>query len=855
MGDAGGDVIAQDDIFHAGERRPHGGDLGDDVDAVAILVEHPCHAAHLTFDPVEAFPARRLDVLSHARYIPPQGISLKTGPTVTHAQANRQNGRSETGQAKDPVCGMTVDAATAKHRADYRDTTYYFCNAGCRDKFVAQPSKYVQPPSPASAPARAGDIYTCPMHPEVRHPGPGACPICGMALEPLDPAAAADDREYRDMRLRFWFSLTLALPVVGLVMIGKTYWMDSTVAPVNRNWIELVLTTPIVLWAAWPFLVRGWKGAIGGRANMFTLIAMGVGVAFFYSTFALIFPGKIPDAFKENGFAPLYFEAAAVIVTLVLLGQVLELRARARTGAAVRALLDLSPKTVRRRTPQGTETVPLSEIRAGDILVVPPGEAIPTDGEVIEGNSAVDESLLTGESMPVAKAAGASVTGGTINGTGALVVRARKVGADTMLARIAGLVAEAQRSRAPMQGLADKVSAWFVPAVIGVAVLAFIAWAQYGPSPAYNYGLVAAVSVLIIACPCALGLATPMSVMTAIGRGAHAGILVRDARSLEGFATATALVIDKTGTITEGRPRVIAVRAATGANENSVLALAAALESQSAHPLAQAITQAARERSLPLPAISNFQSVTGGGVRADAGGEIALAGSAVFMRENGIETDALAPEADKLRRSGATVVYVAKGGRLQGFIAQKDPLKDDARELLAALTADGLDVTMATGDTELTAMAVARDAGIAHVASELKPEGKLALIAKLKSQGHIVAMAGDGVNDAPALAAADVSIAMGTGADAAIEAAGLTLLKGDLSALLRARKLARTARRNMKQNLFFAFVYNAIGIPVAAGVLFPLTGELLSPMIAAAAMSLSSVSVVANALRLRAVRL
>lgn len=764
-------------------------------------------------------------------------------------------GGPTTAQTEDPVCGMNVNPATAKHRAEYQGMTYFFCNAGCREKFVAQPSKYVHRTAAAPAAAHAGDIYTCPMHPDVRHWGPGVCPICGMALEPLDPAAAADDREYRDMRLRFWFSLTLAIPVVALVMIGKTYWMDSTVAPVNRNWIQLVLTAPIVLWAAWPFFVRGWKGAINGRANMFTLIAMGVGVAFFYSTFALIFPGKIPDAFKENGFAPLYFEAAAVIVTLVLLGQVLELRARARTGAAVRALLDLSPKTVRRRTAHGTEDVPLSEVRVGDVLIVPPGEAIPTDGDVIEGDSAVDESLLTGEAMPVAKRAGAPVTGGTVNGTGALVMRAGKVGADTVLAKIASLVAEAQRSRAPMQGLADKVAAWFVPAVIAIAALTFAAWAYYGPSPAYNYALVAAVSVLIIACPCALGLATPMSVMTAVGRGAHAGILVRDARALEGFAAATALVIDKTGTITEGRPRVIAVRATAGANENSVLALAAALEAQSAHPLAQAITQAARERSLPLPAISNFTSITGGGIRADLGGSVALAGSAALMRENGIETAAFASEADKLRRSGATVVFVASGGRALGFIAQKDPLKENARQLLAALTADGLDINMATGDTELTALAVARDAGIVHVAADLRPEGKVALIAKLKSQGHIVAMAGDGVNDAPALAAADVSIAMGTGADAAIEAAGVTLLKGDLSALVRARKLARTARRNMKQNLFFAFVYNAVGIPVAAGVLFPLTGALLSPMIAAAAMSLSSVSVIANALRLRAIRL
>ena len=706
----------------------------------------------------------------------------------------------------------------------------------------------------APAPTADGAIYTCPMHPQVRHQGPGACPICAMALEPVDPAAA-DDREYRDMRRRFWFALALGLPVVALVMIGEKHWMDSTVAPVNRNWIELVLTAPIVLWAAWPFFWRGWKGAISGRANMFTLIALGVGVAFFYSTFALIFPGEIPEQFRENGFAPLYFEAAAVIVVLVLMGQVLELRARQQTGAAVRALLDLSPKTVRRRTANGTEDISLANVRVGDVLMVRPGEAIPTDGEVIDGESAVDESLITGEAMPVTKSAGAKVTGGTINGDGALAVRAEKIGADTMLAKIASLVGEAQRSRAPMQGLADMVAAWFVPAVVLAAIATFIVWAHYGPDPAYNYALVAAVSVLIIACPCALGLATPMSVMAAVGRGAHAGVLVRDASALERFASASVLVVDKTGTITEGRPKVVAVRAAGGVSENDVLSVAAALESKSAHPLARAIQQAAKDRELAVPALADFQSRTGGGVQGKIGDELAVAGSAKFLADNGIDVWALTTQADTLRRDGATIVFVARGGNALGFIAQKDPLKENAGALLRELTTGGLEITMATGDTELTARTVAREAGLMHVASELAPQDKQKLIARLQAQGHVVAMAGDGVNDSPALAAADVSIAMGTGADAAIEAAGITLPKGDLAALVRARKLATAARRNMKQNLFFAFFYNAVGIPVAAGVLYPFTGELLSPMLAAGAMSLSSVSVIMNALRLRAIRL
>jgi Cu+-exporting ATPase len=587
---------------------------------------------------------------------------------------------------------------------------------------------------------------------------------------------------------------------------------------------------------------------------MFTLIGLGVGVAFLYSLFALFLPGAIPEAYRgAGGTPPLYFEAAAVIVTLVLLGQVLELRARAHTGAALRALLDLSPKTVRRRIAHGVEDVPLSEVQVGNELVVKPGESVPTDGVVIEGESAVDESMLTGESIPIAKVPGGAVTGGTLNGLGALVVRATAVGADTMLAKIVALVAEAQRSRAPAQGLADKVAAWFVPAVAASAVLAFAVWFVWGPS--FDYALLAAVSVLIIACPCALGLATPMSVMVAVGKGAQNGVLVRNAASLERFAASDVLVIDKTGTVTEGKPKLSAVRAISGASEDEVLTIAAALESKSAHPLAHAIAEGAKARSLVLPQAAEFISITGQGLQGTIGGARVLIGNAEFISGQGIDLAPLAGEAERLREDGATTMFVARSGRAIGLVAAKDPLKADASKLLAALRRSGLAITMATGDAEATAKVIAREAGLDKVAACLSPEGKSDLVKRLKNEGHVVAFAGDGVNDAPALAAADVSIAMGTGSDAAIETAGLTLLKGDLSALLRARKLARAAVRNMKQNLFFAFVYNSFGIPLAAGVLYPFTGWLLSPMIAAAAMSFSSVSVIANALRLGKARL
>jgi len=760
----------------------------------------------------------------------------------------------------DPVCKMTPNKFLARSNGNvvtYQGTEYFFCCAGCKAKFEAEPGKYLAAPSASPRGGEkeaAGVIYTCPMHPEVKQVGPGACPICGMALEPLDPAAAHDNGEYRDMANRFKVSLALALPAFVLAMLGETGKFDAAVSPVLREWIEAALTLPVVLWAAWPFFVRGWKGAVAGHANMFTLIGLGVGVAFFYSLFALLFPAMIPAAYLGmNGAPPVYFEAAAVIVTLVLMGQVLELRARAHTGAAVRALLDLSPKTARRRTAQGTQDVPLSEVQVGDELQVRPGESVPTDGELIDGESAVDESMISGESIPVAKAPGDRVTGGTLNGQGAFVIRATRVGADTMLAKIVALVAEAQRSRAPTQGLADAVAAWFVPVVVAVAVLAFIVWLVAGFS--FDYALIAAVSVLIVACPCALGLATPMSVMVAVGKGAQSGVLVRNATSLELFAKADVLIIDKTGTVTEGKPKLAAVHAASGTREDDVLAVAAALESKSAHPLAHAIVEGAKDKSLTLPEVTDFVSLTGQGLQGNVGGAPALVGSAEFLKSRNIDTSALAQDAEKLRADGATAIFVALNGKAVGLVAAKDPLKANAKALLAALAHDGLAITMATGDAEATAAVIAREAGLEKFAAGLSPEGKTELVNRLKREGRVVAFAGDGVNDAPALAAADVSIAMGSGSDAAIETAGLTLLKGDLSALLRARKLARAAVRNMKQNLFFAFVYNAIGIPLAAGVLYPSTGWLLSPMIAAAAMSFSSVSVIANALRLRQAKL
>ncbi len=786
----------------------------------------------------------------------------------------------------DPVCNMTPNKFLARSKGNvltHQGAEYFFCCGGCKTKFEAEPAKYLFSPvhgggaeraiaseradavhAPLegfAAPVNGGrktlgadSLFTCPMHPQIKQIGAGDCPLCGMALEPLDPGATQDNGEYRDMLRRFGISAILSAPLVAIAMLNESGMFDGWLAPLWRGAIEGVLAIPVVFWAGWPLLIRGWKGAISGHANMFTLIGLGVAVAFGYSLFVLLFPGAVPALYQLAGGAPpLYFEAAAVIVTLVLLGQVLELRARAHTGKAVRALLDLSPKTAQRRTSHGIEEVPLGDVQVGDTLLVRPGDCVPVDGMVIEGESAVDESMLTGESIPLAKRVDDAVTGGTLNGQGALVIRAMRVGAGTMLAKIVALVAEAQRSRAPTQGLADKVAAWFVPAVVSAAIVAFGVWVVFGPS--FDYALLAAISVLIIACPCALGLATPMSVMVAVGKGAQNGVLVRNAASLEALAHADVLVIDKTGTITEGKPKLSAVRAATGIEEDEVLTIAAALESKSAHPLASAILQGAKENALALPVVADFASVTGQGLRGTISGMPVVIGTADFLTAEGADPSALAGEAEKLRTGGATVMFVARAGQAVGLVAVKDPLKPNARQLLAALRKDGLDITMATGDSEVTARVIAQEAGLTKLAAGLTPQGKTDLVKRLKREGHIVAFAGDGVNDAPALAAADVSIAMGTGSDAAIEAAGLTLLKGDLAALLRARKLARAALSNMKQNLFFAFVYNALGIPLAAGILYPFTGWLLSPMVAAAAMSVSSVSVIANALRLRQARL
>jgi Cu+-exporting ATPase len=768
-------------------------------------------------------------------------------------------------RGKDPVCGMTPFKAVAKAKGNtltHQDTEYFFCSAGCKAKFEAEPEKYIataaKPSSccghdhtPKPEPANAKNIsYTCPMHPEVKQIGPGDCPLCGMALEPADPSAAPDDSEYQDMLFRFQVSLALTLPVFLLAMFGES--LNSLIAAPYRAFLEALLAAPVVLWAGYPFFVRGVKGALSGHANMFTLIGIGVGVSFLYSLVVLIAPSAIPMVYHGDGMGPpVYFEASAVIITLVLLGQLLELRARASTGAAIRALLDLAPKTAQRRTTTGVESIALSDVQVGDVLIVRPGDAVPTDGEVIEGASAIDESLLTGESFPVEKTVGATVAGGTLNGTGALVIRASRIGADTMLAKIVALVAEAQRSRAPTQSLADKVAAWFVPLVTAAAVIAFTAWLAADYS--FNYALLAAISVLIIACPCALSLATPMSVMVAVGRGAHSGVLVRNAAALEAFASADTLVIDKTGTITDGKPQIIAIHAAQNASEDDVLTIAAALEGKSAHPLAHAISQKAHR--LALPEVTDFSSLTGQGLSGTIAGVSVLVGNAGLLASRSIDITALAQAAEELRHQGATIIFVARGDTALGFVAAKDPLKPQARDLLHQLGHSGLSIIMATGDEDATAAVIAREAGITEFHARQSPANKAALVQSMQAQGHIVAFAGDGVNDAPALAVADVAIAMGSGSDAAIASAGLVLLKGDLAALLRARHLAKATLGNMKQNLAFAFAYNLLGVPLAAGVLYPFTGWLLSPMIAAAAMSFSSVSVIANALRLRQAKL
>jgi Cu+-exporting ATPase len=766
-----------------------------------------------------------------------------------HEHAHQEH---PTGGVIDPVCGMTVDPHATAHRSTHQGRPYYFCSGGCRTKFAAAPEKYLARDAQADKNVPAGTIYTCPMHPEIRQLGPGACPICGMALEP-ELAEAGPNPELADMTRRFWIGLMLAAPVfvleMGAHVVGAHNWVD----PTWSGWIQFAFATPVVLWAGWPFFVRGWRSVVTRNLNMFTLIAMGTGVAYLDSVVATLAPGIFPAALRGHGGAvPVYFEAAAVITVLVLLGQVMELRAREATSGAIRALLDLTPKTARRlRDDGGDEEVPLDAIAVGDRLRLRPGEKIPVDGMVLEGRSSIDESMVTGESMPVTKAVGDAVVAGTINQSGAFVMRAEKVGRDTLLARIVQMVAQAQRSRAPIQRLADQVSGWFVPLVIGVALVAFAAWAIFGPEPRLAYGLVAAVSVLIIACPCALGLATPMSIMVGVGRGAQAGVLIKNAEALERMEKVDTLVVDKTGTLTEGRPKVVAIVPAQDFNETDMLRLAASVERASEHPLAAAIVAAAAEHKIELAPVLDFDSPTGKGVVGMVEGRRVALGNARFLAELGIASGSLDGEAERLRGDGATAILLAVDGKLAGVIAIADPVKATTAQALSTLRADGIEIVMLTGDNHTTALAVARALGVDDVEAEVLPEQKGAVVEVWRRAGRVVAMAGDGVNDAPALAAADVGIAMGTGTDVAIESAGITLVKGDLGGIVRARRLSAAVMRNIRQNLVFAFIYNAAGVPIAAGLLYPVFGILLSPAIAAAAMALSSFSVIANALRLR----
>ncbi len=766
------------------------------------------------------------------------------------------DGAAATETAIDPVCGMTVKLATSKHQAEHGGKLWHFCSARCREKFTADPAAYLRPKQgdAAQAAAPAGSIYTCPMHPEIRQAGPGSCPICGMALEPLIASAEEEpNHELIDMSRRLCIGAVLTAPVVVLEMGGHTPWMMALVSPYMSAWIQLVLATPVVLWVGWPFFQRGWGSVVNRSLNMFSLIALGTGVAYVYSVVATLAPGLFPPAFRGMGGAvAVYFEAAAVITVLVLVGQVLELRARAQTGGAIRALLNLAPKTAHRLTASGTdEEIGLDDVHEGDRLRVRPGEAVPVDGVVLEGSSSVDEAMVTGEPMPVTKATGDKVIGGTVNGTGALVMRADKVGSETMLARIVAMVAEAQRSRAPIQRMADTVSGYFVPVVIAIAALAFVAWSIWGPAPALTYALIAAVSVLIIACPCALGLATPMSIMVGVGKGAMAGVLIKSAEALERLEKVDTLVVDKTGTLTEGKPRVIAVQPAPGHAEAEILALAASLEQSSEHPLAAAIVAAARERSLPLSNAADFASVTGKGVRGTIDGHAVALGNAALMQEAGVTLGELEARADALRGDGATALFLAVDHAPGGLIAIADPIKATTKAALQQLRDENIRIVMLTGDNRITAAAVASQLGITEIEADVLPQDKNRIVKRLRAEGRVVAMAGDGVNDAPALAEADVGIAMGTGTDVAIQSAGVTLVKGDLAAIARARSLSQATMRNIRQNLVLAFVYNAIGIPVAAGVLYPSFGLLLSPIISALAMSLSSVSVIGNALRLR----
>jgi Cu+-exporting ATPase len=801
---------------------------------------------------------------------------------------------------KDPVCGMTVDPVTAKHRRQHAGQTYSFCCQSCAEKFQADPKKYLtsQPLvstiqiAPAKPQAPAGNYvcpmcpevrqgkpgpcprcgmslepevqaassrveYTCPMHPQIVRPGPGTCPTCGMALEPrMVTAQEEENPELRDMTRRFWVSLILTAPLLVIAMVDMLPCMQHTHPGAWLPWSELLLASPVVLWGGWPFFQRGWASVVNRSSNMFTLIAMGTGVAYLYSLVATLAPGIFPGSFRDmQGTPPVYFEAAAAIVTLVLLGQVLELRARSHTGAAIRALLGLSPKTARIVRDGKDEDIALEQVKVGDRLRVRPGDKIPVDGVVLEGNSSVDESMITGEPIPVEKPPGSRVVGATVNGTGSFVMRAERVGSETLLARIIQMVSQAQRSRAPIQRLADRVAGWFVPAVIAIAVLTFIAWSFFGPQPRLAHALVNAVAVLIIACPCALGLATPMAIMVGTGRGAHAGVLIRDAEALEMLAKVDTLVVDKTGTLTEGKPTVEAVTASAGFDESELVRLAASLEQGSEHPLASALVHAATANNIVLASASEFQSKTGGGVTGRVTAKNLAVGNEKFLNELGISVSALTPQTEELRRQGQTVVFVAVDGRAAGVIGIADPIKLSTPQALRDLRTAGLRIVMLTGDSQSTAEGTARALGIAEFQAGVRPEQKVEVVKRLQKEGRVVAMAGDGINDAPALAQADVGIAMGTGTDVAMESGGVTLVKGDLLAIARARKLSQATMRNIRQNLFFAFIYNSIGVPIAAGVLYPFFGWLLSPILAAAAMSFSSVSVIVNSLRLRKVEL
>ncbi len=757
----------------------------------------------------------------------------------------------------DPVCGMTISPDDAVGRVEHEGHTYHFCNESCLEQFRADPARFVDPERKQAATAAADPAaeYTCPMHPEIRQTGPGSCPICGMALEPV--AITLDEQpneELEDMNRRFRWSLLLTAPIL-LFMLAE-FWpgqpLHQALPPGALNWISFALATPVVLWGGWPFFQRGWASVLSRHLNMFTLIALGVGAAYVFSVVATLAPGLFPDSFRMHGAVAVYFEPAAVIVVLVLLGQVLELRARSRTSSAIRNLLGLAPKTARRIDQDGTERdVPLGDVHVGDRLRVRPGERVPVDGLVVDGRTTVDESMVTGEPIPVEKAASSKVTGGTVNGTGTFVMEAERVGADTLLAQIVRMVSDAQRSRAPIQRLADTVSGWFVPMVIAVAVITFIVWSMYGPEPRLAHALVNAVAVLIIACPCALGLATPMSIMVGTGRGAEAGVLIRNAEALEILEKVTTLVVDKTGTLTEGKPRLMTVAPQNGLDESQLLRLVSSLEHVSEHPLAAAIVNGARERGVTPVEVADFESITGKGVMGTIEGRRVSIGNLKLLESLSVDAGSLGSKAEELRRSGQTVMFVAIDGRVAGLIGVADPVKESARDALRALHAEGIRVVMLTGDNRTTAEAVARDVGIDEVEADVLPDQKATVVKDLQQKGEYVAMAGDGINDAPALAQAHVGIAMGTGTDVAMESAGVTLVKGDLRGIVRARRLSRATMRNIRQNLFFAFIYNAAGVPIAAGILYPWFGLLLSPMIASAAMTFSSVSVIGNALRLR----